>query len=356
MAFVPASSPGSVFTPTSTLASAFVCPTTVTSAPAQSEKQHARIVRPRKLVVVAVLDTPASNTYLQRHAEVVLRDFLTRRAVDTVMYYMHELGDRPSHQWLSGFHSYAKHVKQRTFKNGEHFINSMFSSPPEEGSVKIGHPSGRFSRTVHFTIEPAHIAQRIVDVRVQLSKEWSKDLRCVDAENLELQRLAFERMMVTSEKELNSKKNLIFDSDPFANDQTPLRFKNYVGLKTLITQHAVARLLPYMRDRGSNHEYMYLLQFVNSHGVIEDGDQFLRSLMAKPAESRTNPEFTVIPKSIASQVMELRSAIAAEWITVMDFVPVEQELNTRGKLERSVQASLDLPDDTENGEMSAEGM
>lgn len=304
---------------------------------------------------VAVLDTPASNTYLQRHAELVLRDFLTRRAVNTVMYYMHELGDGPCHQWLSNFENFSENVKKHAFRNGDLFLERMLIAPPEKCSLKIGHPSGRFSRTFHFTIEPRNIARRIIDVRVQLAGEWSRDLRCVDAENLELQRLSFERMVVSSEKELDSKRNLVFESDPFANDQTPLRFKNYVALKTLITQHAVARLLPYLRDQGSNHDYMYLLQFTNTYGAIGDGDDFVRELMGRPVELRTNPTFTVIPRSIAGQVLELRSVIAAEWITVMDFVPVEHELNTRGALEKSIDASQNLPDDGWTGKFQKDG-
>lgn len=175
--------------------------------------------------------------------------------------------------------------------------------------------------------------------RMQLAAEWARDLRCIDAENLELQRLAFEKMLCATEAELNSKRNLIFDSDPFSNDHTPLRYKNYIALKTLTTQHAVARLLPYTRDRGSNHEYMYLLQFVSSYGAIKDGDEFLRALMDRPLESRTNPVYTIHPRSIALQILELRSAIAAEWIAVMEYIPEEQRLMNRAILERSINVS-----------------
>lgn len=302
-----------------------------------------------RAATVAVLDTPASNTYLQRHAELVLRDFLTRRAVNTVMYYMHELGDGPSHQWLSRFGNFSESAKKNTFTNGDEFVDRMLRTPTEQCSVKIGHPSSRFSRTFNFTIEPRRIAKRIMDVRVQLSKEWSNDLKCIDAENLELQRLSFEKMMVSTEKELNSKRNLIFESDPCVNDQSPLRFKSYIALKTLITQHAVTRLLPFIRDQGSNHEYMYLLRFINTYGAIADGDKFLSDLMGKQAEARTNPNFTVVPKYIANQILELRSVIAAEWITALDFIPVENELNMRGQLEKSMELSIDLPEDTQNG-------
>lgn len=299
--------------------------------------------------VVAVLGTPASNTYLQAHAELAVRDFLTRRAVNTVMFYMNELGDGPSHQWLSQFDDFSNKVKLRQFRNGDQFIARMLLAPLKEGTVTIGYPSARgLSRTVSFVIEPRRIAQRVIDVRLHLSTEWASDLRCVDADNLELQRLSFERILVSSEQELDTKRNLTFDSDPMATDQTPLRFQNYIALKTLITQHAVARLLPYIRDHGSNHEYMYLLQFMNWYGAIADGDEFIRDLMARQVEQRSNATFTVVPKSIALQLLELRSAIAAEWISVMEFVPMEHEMNARGALEKLFEVSNDLPSDAGN--------
>lgn len=293
----------------------------------------------------AVLDTPASNTYLQRQSEVVLRDFLTRRAVNTVMYYMHELGDGPSHVWLSRFEDFSRTVSAHLFKDGDGFLARMLRAPSEDCTLKIGHPSGRFSRTFNFSIEPHRIARRIFDVRVHLAREWAQDLRCVEAENLEIQRLSFEKLVARTQAEFDSKRNLIFEADPFAIDQTPLRFKNYVALKTLITQHAVARLLPFLRDEGSNHDYMYLLQFVNSYGPIADGDRFVHDLMSKPVEMRTNPTFEVVPKGIAVQVMEFRAAVADEWIAVMEFVPEEYNLMKRGMLERSMEATREIADD-----------
>lgn len=299
----------------------------------------------QRVLVRAVLDTPARNTHLQQHAEVVLRDYLTRSAVNTVMYYMHELGDGPSHQWLSRFEDFSEQVKAHKFKDGEKFLDRMKCSHPETCILRVGHPSGRFSRKLQFTIEPARIAHRIFDVRVQLSQEWARDLNLIEMENLEIQRLSFEKLLVKSERELDSKKNLIFDTNPFANDETPLRWKNYVGLKTLITQHAVTRLLPYMRDHGSNHEYMYLHQFVRNYGAIVDGDDFVRDLISKPSEPRTNPTFTVVPRAIALQVLELRKVVADEWISVMEFVPVERDLIVRSSLNKSLESSADLSED-----------
>eukprot|EP00177_Eucheuma_denticulatum_P002669 GFKZ01004796.1.p1 GENE.GFKZ01004796.1~~GFKZ01004796.1.p1 ORF type:complete len:363 (+),score=64.57 GFKZ01004796.1:41-1090(+) len=303
----------------------------------------------------AVLDTPASNTYLQRHAEVILRDFLTRRAVNTVMYYMEELRDSPSRDFLNNFDDFASKVKNNKFADGDAYLQKMTAAPTQHCSIRVGH--ARISRVYDFTIEPSRIAKRIRDSRIQLASEWARDLHCIAAENLEIQRLGFEKMFCKSEAELDSKRNLIFDSDPLASDQTPLRYKNYMALKTLTTQHAVARLLPYARDKGSNHEYMYLLQFVNSWGVMKNGDDFIMALMDRPLERRTNPDYIIHPRSVAAQILELRAVIAEEWIAVMEYFPEEQRLMTMDLLERSMRIS-DAPgeDVKKPGKRGEEGM
>lgn len=320
-------------------APAFTAPTPLPIAALPNLRRAQSPQRPaaRPYVPKAVLDTPASNTYLQRHAEVVLRDFLTRRAVHTVMYYMDEMHDGPSKIWLSRFESFEQKVKANQFRDGDTFIDRMLRAQPEKGTLKVGHP--RFSRTFTFTIEPNRIAKRILQSRGQLSAEWANDLKCIEAENLELQRIGFEKLFCKDDTELDSKRSLIFDSDPFSTDHTPLRFKNYQALKTLTTLHAAARLIPYLRDRGPNHEYMYLLQFVKSYGPIKDGDLFIRTLMERPIETRTNPSHIIHPRAIALQIMELRVVIAKEWKSVMEFIPEEQSLSARRSLERSINLS-----------------
>lgn len=261
------------------------------------------------------------------------------------MYYMQELGDGPSQQWLNKFDNFSHRVHTDNFKDGDSYIDKMMRAQREKGSFKVSHLGGRLSRTYHFTIDPNRIAKRILAVREQLSGEWAHDLACIENENLEIQRMEFEKMLTSDESVLQSKRNLVFDTDPFSNEHTPLRYKNYLALKTLVTRHAVARLLPYMRDSASNHEYMYLLQYVNSYGPIADGDTFVRDLMAKPIEMRTNPDYTIQPRALALQVLELRLAIAQEWIGVMQFIPDEQNLMNRNILEKSMEMSNSLGED-----------
>lgn len=255
------------------------------------------------------------------------------------MYYMQELGDGPSRDWLNKFEGFHQKSTEDEFSDGDAYLDKMLHAKREKGTLKVSHPRGCFSRTYHFTIEPNRIAKRIFAIKEQLAAEWAHDLKCVKNENFEIQRMACEKMLCKDEVELDSKRKLIFDSDPFSNDHTPLRYNNYVSLKTLLTQHAAARLLPYMRDQGSNHEYMYLLQFISRNGPITDGDEFVKTLMAKPVEFRMHPNHTIQPRAIALQVLEIREAISEEWISVMEFIPDEQKMMHRNMLENSMKIS-----------------
>lgn len=264
---------------------------------------------------------------------------------------MQELGDGPSRDFLKRFDGFNEKVNGDQFEDGDGYLDRMMRAQNQKISMTISHMGGRLKRTYDFTIEPKRIADRIYAVRKQLAAEWGNDLRCIENENLEIQRMEFEKMLTKNEKELQSKKNLIFDSGQFSNT-TPLRYKNYMSLKTLLTQHSVARLLPYMRDEGSNHEYMYLFQFTGSYGTISDGDDFIHTLMNKKVQMRTHPNYTIQPRGIALQILEVRQAIALEWINIMKFIPEEQMLMARSILERSMDMPVRKPRKGSLGEIT----
>lgn len=296
---------------------------------------------PLRAPLTAVLDTPAGNTYMKRVSQEAVKDYLTRRAVRTVLYYQAELAQSPEKNWLEQFDQFSTKDKNGSFVDGDAFLDKMLHSSKVKGFITIGHPKGRFSRKFPFTIDPHRIASSILASRRQLSAEWATDLGCIAAENLEIQRMCFEKLLCADEATLTSKRNLIFDSDPFTSDHTPLRFNNYASLKVLITQHAIGRLQPYLRDT-SNYEYMFLLEFVASYGSLTDGDDFIWKLMESPVQSRANPKCVVRPRAIAMQIMDLRKVIADEWIEVMQQVPDAELSRARDMLEQAAKMSSDF--------------
>lgn len=49
------------------------------------------------------MDTPVTNNYMQLHAKLFVPEFITFTAVNTVMYYIHVMGEERSYQFISGF-------------------------------------------------------------------------------------------------------------------------------------------------------------------------------------------------------------------------------------------------------------
>lgn len=284
---------------------------------------------------VAVLDKPAANPHLKEVSAGIMRDFLTRRAVHTVLYYYREMRDSAAINWLLNFERFDIREKNDMFHDGDEFLLSMYAQPPVKGFYVQKHPRAYMTRKFPFTIRPAQVADSILHSRKQLAEEWAVDLRCIESDNLELQRMSFERIVEKDPRKLDARRNLVFDSDVFESNQSPLRHKNWNKLVVLVTQHALTRLMPYLRDT-SNHDYMYLLNFVSRYGSLSDGDAFVEELLTKPPVERTNPTYTVNPRALAVQILDLRAEIADEWIVHMKNVPDEQLKLSRTALSRSV--------------------
>lgn len=225
------------------------------------------------------------------------------------------------------------------FHDSDQYLLRMLRAPIVRGVLEQRHPRAYLTRKFPFTIQPSRVAQSILASRAQLADEWAVDLLCVDADNLELQRMSFERMLESDERVLASRQNLVFDTGAFHVNETPLRAKNFKKLLLLLTQHAIARLMAYLRDT-SNHDYMWLMNFVARYGALDDGDHFISELMRQPAESRTNPLKLINPRALAVEIMDTRSAIASEWVSLMKSIPEEQLALQRKALERSVNMDM----------------
>lgn len=275
---------------------------------------------------------------MKKMGALAIQDYLTCRAVRTIIFYCEEFNDGPSKNWLLRFDHFEQREKS-LFHNGHQYLMKMLYAPKEHCSVTVGHPRGYFKRQYRFTIDPYRMARRILSAREQLASEWSHDLTLVKGENLSLSRLAFEKMFLGKDGEedsekLERKKGRVYDEATFKN-QSPLRYKSYQNIKVLTTQHATARLLTHLRD-CCNHEYMWLMQFIRSYGPIKNGDDFIQSIMKHEPEIRRNPAFTVVPQSLASQVMSLRVDVAEEWMEVMANVAKDHLDLERSLLEMSV--------------------
>lgn len=288
----------------------------------------------------AVLGTPpgpvgSNDSYSQMVTGAALRSLLTRRAVSTVAFYLMEMNDSATRNWMLQFENFAERCDENKFEDDGTFLHNMLRAKPVTCTMNVGHPRGRFKRVFKFQIRPIDIATRILAVRIQLANEWARDLRCIEFENKEIERMELERMMVSDEKDLNSVKKNIFDYDNLEGNQTPLRYKNYGKLKLCVTQHAISRLEVMLRDT-SNHDYMFFRSFRRSMEPLVSDEEFILALMAQMPTCKINPAYEVNPKRLAHALMVIRAQVATECIAVMNGIEAEQKLNERRCLENSL--------------------
>lgn len=113
---------------------------------------------------------------------------LTDRAVRTLIYYFSETNMHLFY-WLSIF--YKEHQIPRDGHwddvSGETFLRTLLNMPMETASA----PQARdpiYSRSRGCGVDPRNLAQRIMDIRSQIAKEMTQDLKDVSQENTGLLR------------------------------------------------------------------------------------------------------------------------------------------------------------------------
>lgn len=306
--------------------------------------RNAKVTR---AVLGVPLDPVGSNeSYSQMVTGAALRSLLTKRAVATVAFYLTEMNDSATRNWLLQFEDFSKRCDENRWEDDGTFLHNMLRAKPVKCTMNVGHPRGRFKREFTFVINPMQIAQRILAVRTQLASEWAHDLQCVELENKEITRMSLEKLVHTDDVSLTAVKKNIFDYDNLESNQTPLRFKNYGKLKLYVTQHAISRFELLLRDT-SNHDYMFFRTFRRHMEPLTNGEEFIIALSSQPPTTKINPVHEINPKALAQTLMNLRAEVARECIAVMNGIEGEQKLEERRRLEASL-SLMTLGEDVES--------
>jgi len=250
-------------------------------------------------------------------AENALYDFLTRRAVNTLMVYLEEFHDGPSKDWLEKFAGF----KQRgdTFAKADEYLLAMMRTSTQRGTLTVSHPKGYFKRSFPFTIEPRRLAERILAIREQLALEWQRDLQLIAEENKQLNRIHLELSLNGAGTDLNKVRKRIFESDPFADNDSALCPINYRKLKTMVTHYASYAVLEKLHH-ADNHSYNWLSTYLKTHPV-EDDEAFIRAMWHAPSLKMTNPSTVVQPFDLAGEILSERLSIAKDWTFLLTTTP-----------------------------------
>lgn len=115
---------------------------------------------------------------------------LSRSAARTLLYYYYELNPT-SFGWFSNYLKENKIPRDGNWDDvsGETFLRTLLSMPMEE--VSWGKSQGfdsMYDCTGGLLVNPRDVAQRVMEIRTQIAKEWIEELKGVSEENALLMR------------------------------------------------------------------------------------------------------------------------------------------------------------------------
>ncbi|EFN57571.1 expressed protein [Chlorella variabilis] len=124
-------------------------------------------------------DTPLRDGNRDR-----LMGLLTTRAASTMAHTVEE--DNPAlHSWLNRYLQENDIPKDGNWSDvsGENFLRTLLTRPVEEISGSFSDEEPQFANASPVGGDPRQTAQRIMDLRHQIAKEWIEELQSVPEEN-----------------------------------------------------------------------------------------------------------------------------------------------------------------------------
>lgn len=114
---------------------------------------------------------------------------LTDRAARTLLHYLLET-NLTLHSWLYVYLKENEIPKNGNWDDvsGESFLRKLLASPMESVKYDFNGRDEMFSCAGPIGVDPRNIAQRIMEIRSQIAKEWIEELKEVSEENALLMR------------------------------------------------------------------------------------------------------------------------------------------------------------------------
>lgn len=130
-----------------------------------------------------------------------LLGLLTERAAKTLLFYCSETNQHLYH-WLMDYIKKNPIPRDGAFEDvsGETFLMNLMVEPAISARAQPA-LDPLFDCSTPLTVDPRNVAQRIMDIRVAMSKEFQEDLSRIDEENMELLRRS---LMVSLEAQATS--------------------------------------------------------------------------------------------------------------------------------------------------------
>jgi len=113
---------------------------------------------------------------------------LTQRACKTLLFYCSETNQHMYH-WLNAFVEQNPIPREGKVEDisGETFLMELMQRPAEQARAQPW-LDPLFDCSTPLTVDPRQVAQRIMDIRVQIARELQQDLNKIEEENMEMLR------------------------------------------------------------------------------------------------------------------------------------------------------------------------
>lgn len=294
----------------------------------------------------------------------VINDFVTQRALQTLIFYQTQNRDEVTAGWLSRFEDHQGierfHGTQGLHLPWDEYLASLCQAEDEQIVVELRKRGGDkrsknpylkdryFNYTV--SIEPRNLANRIFELRTALAIEWRSDLLGIAGVLAELTRSRTAVVVNGTDDAAGLTMPWLEAYDPIGvGDATAFRLGNFDLLLRLSAYEAVKRTLRQLEQVKTPHaklNHAFLKDYLKKRGKVFRGDgpygvasSFLTELADMPAyihdyDPRQKPVF-IDPVAMADLVMKEQLNIVELWRSLLDHIPEDNRRVSRDVRKRS---------------------
>ena len=308
-----------------------------------------------------------------------LRQFLLQRSIQTLCYQYRGCRDSATAQWISERSGVDEmlHGIDGLPVDWRRWLGEMLASPEEELVVEsvLKQHRGLSSNnpflqpkpmTMIYNVQPADVAERIIQTALQLAIEWREDLSKLEAETEAVWRV---RRASVLDDDTEVRETLpAFSADPEGDGgDTPFRVGNWDLLQALATRQAVKACLASLatsKSGGAAHGLLAKYCEESGGGSMFEGElrkqsavDFVSGLLDLPvtlrmgiggggdasssASADTASPTLVDPRTVCEELLEWRVMVANQWVEQLEEIPAELIQVKRDHIENALKGASD---------------
>jgi len=271
----------------------------------------------------------------------MLKDFLTQRAVQTYLTTIEQVGERSDFDFIEGYHEH--HGLSQVHGYGalrvewHEYLSGMLRMPEQTITRKIEQFRGGSKGNPYIqakaieitsTVSPRKLTNTIMELRMEVSKEWEQDLQLIVRENAEHWRHHVALVTNGTDADEGLQHSFIQAKET----DSALRLDNYDLLEKFCTHVACTQVMMELAAKTADeHQAIWFKSYLEGHASLKivgsrgAGRQFIKDLLEEPPRVITlqtsgdevRQMKLIDPLDIAARVMAQRQVVAERWIEAL---------------------------------------